>query len=195
MRLAQKIAWQVAKRLPSIDVADLTSEAVIALHDAVEQFDPSRGVPFSAFAWRRVHQRVLDAVRYRLGWVKDRRWEGRRAVSVVSLDAIVEGAPWFDLPTYEPGFDEVEEAVDGRAALAIVPLLLERLTRRETRVLRLRLEGRSLAEIGADLGVTDSRICQIERHIADVAQRSLGLSDAAVAGRRRRRGRPVAGAA
>ena len=58
------IASRLSHRLPpQVECAELVSVGVIGLIDAADRYEPSRGVPFAAFARRRVHGAMLDSLR------------------------------------------------------------------------------------------------------------------------------------
>jgi RNA polymerase sigma factor for flagellar operon FliA len=62
--LVRAIAARVARRLPShVDVNDLINFGVIGLIEALQRFDPTRGVPFKGFAEVRIHGAIMDALR------------------------------------------------------------------------------------------------------------------------------------
>jgi RNA polymerase sigma factor for flagellar operon FliA len=66
--LVKATAHRLAQRLPSqVEVSDLISIGVLGLIDAAGRYRPSLGVPFDAFARRRVHGAMLDALR-ELDW-------------------------------------------------------------------------------------------------------------------------------
>lgn len=66
MEWAAGVARGVAARLPkSFDKESMIQEATIALWKAAEQYDPSRGVPFRAWAWPMVRGAVYMSVRRR----------------------------------------------------------------------------------------------------------------------------------
>jgi predicted transcriptional regulator len=61
---ARRLAEREARKLPRQFTADdLTGPAEAALLDAAAEYDPSRGVPFRAYAVRLIRWRCLDAVR------------------------------------------------------------------------------------------------------------------------------------
>lgn len=63
------IANRIASRLPShVDVDDLINSGVIGLIDALEKFDPSRGIKFKSYAESRIRGAILDNLRS-LDWV------------------------------------------------------------------------------------------------------------------------------
>lgn len=67
--LVKILAQRLAQRLPSqVEVNDLISVGVLGLVEAANRYRPSLGVPFDAFARRRVHGAMLDALR-ELDWV------------------------------------------------------------------------------------------------------------------------------
>jgi RNA polymerase sigma factor for flagellar operon FliA len=67
--LVKSMANRLGRRLPSqVEVSELISVGVMGLIDAATRYRPSLGVPFDAFARRRIHGAMLDALRG-LDWV------------------------------------------------------------------------------------------------------------------------------
>ncbi len=62
--IAQRIA---AKLPPNVEMDDLISAGILGLLDAVEKFDPLRGVKFKTYADRRIKGAILDSLR-NLDW-------------------------------------------------------------------------------------------------------------------------------
>ena len=66
--LVKTLAQRLAQRLPSqVEVSDLIGVGVIGLIDAATRYKPTLGVPFDAFARRRVQGAMLDSLR-ELDW-------------------------------------------------------------------------------------------------------------------------------
>jgi RNA polymerase sigma factor for flagellar operon FliA len=62
--LVKAMAHRLAQRLPSqVEMTDLIGVGVLGLIDAAGRYRPSMGVPFDAFARRRVQGAMLDALR------------------------------------------------------------------------------------------------------------------------------------
>lgn len=62
--LARAIARRTHARLPKgVDLDDLISTAVMGLIEAVDRYDPARGVSFKAYAKHRVLGAILDSLR------------------------------------------------------------------------------------------------------------------------------------
>lgn len=62
--LVRALAGRLAHRVPSqVEVSELISVGVLGLIDAASRFKPTLGVPFDAFARRRIHGAMLDALR------------------------------------------------------------------------------------------------------------------------------------
>lgn len=62
--LVKALALRLARRVPAqVEVNELVSAGVIGLVDAATRYEPSLGVPFDAFARRRVHGAMLDSLR------------------------------------------------------------------------------------------------------------------------------------
>lgn len=61
---AARVARRVKARLPrSVEMADLEAAGDVGLIQAIQNFDPDRGVPFEAFCEHRVHGAILDELR------------------------------------------------------------------------------------------------------------------------------------
>jgi RNA polymerase sigma factor for flagellar operon FliA len=66
--LVKTMAHRLIQRLPAqVEMNDLVSVGVMGLIDAAARYKPSTGVPFDAFARRRVHGAMLDSLR-ELDW-------------------------------------------------------------------------------------------------------------------------------
>jgi RNA polymerase sigma factor for flagellar operon FliA len=64
VHLVRSMASRLGRRLPShVEVSELVSVGVLGLIDAATRYQPSLGVPFDAFARRRIHGAMLDALR------------------------------------------------------------------------------------------------------------------------------------
>jgi RNA polymerase sigma factor for flagellar operon FliA len=64
LSLVKTLAQRLAQRLPSqVEVSDLVSVGVLGLIDAAARYKPTLGVPFDAFARRRVQGAMLDSLR------------------------------------------------------------------------------------------------------------------------------------
>jgi RNA polymerase sigma factor for flagellar operon FliA len=62
--LVRTLAQRLLQRLPSqVNIEDLVSAGVLGLIEAAGRYKPSLGVPFQAFARRRIHGAMLDALR------------------------------------------------------------------------------------------------------------------------------------
>jgi len=66
--LIKHIAHRVAMRLPaSVEMRDLVNAGVLGLLDAIDKFEPERGVKFNTYAEVRVRGAILDSLR-NLDW-------------------------------------------------------------------------------------------------------------------------------
>jgi RNA polymerase sigma factor for flagellar operon FliA len=197
--IAERLA---AKLPPSVDREDLVGAGVLGLLDAVDKYDPARGVLFKTYAEMRVRGAMLDSLRG-LDWaprsVRRRarevetayreieRQQGRaaedeevmrhlglsaaefhallndlRGLSVVGLDSDDEEttASLRQIPD-DPAHDPLRryEQAEAREQLAAA---IERLPERERQVVAFYyLEELTMKEIGAVLGVTESRVSQL----------------------------------
>jgi RNA polymerase sigma factor for flagellar operon FliA len=81
--LVKQVAGRLAHRLPAhVDLSELTSIGVVGLIDAAGRFRPTLGVPFGAFARRRILGAMLDALRD-LDWAPRAVRRMRRDVDAV----------------------------------------------------------------------------------------------------------------
>ncbi|HHV79708.1 MAG TPA: FliA/WhiG family RNA polymerase sigma factor [Firmicutes bacterium] len=67
--LVKYVAGRLSTGLPShVSMDDLYSEGLLGLIDAIEKFDPSRGVKFETYAVARIKGAILDGLR-RMDWL------------------------------------------------------------------------------------------------------------------------------
>ncbi len=67
--LVNRLADQIHARLPpNVDVSDLRSAGVFGLMDAIDAFDPQRGVKFEVYCVPRIRGAILDELR-KMDWV------------------------------------------------------------------------------------------------------------------------------
>jgi RNA polymerase sigma factor for flagellar operon FliA len=197
------VAERLAAKLPPwVDINDLIGAGMLGLLDAVDKFDPSKGVMFKTYAEMRVRGAILDSLRD-LDWAP--RSMRRRAREVEAAYQQVErtkghatevdvaavlGIPVSEFQTLlgelrgltVMELDAVDEDVNGGGASYMLadtrntPLALyetaevrecltrsvDRLPERERQVVALYyVEELTMKEIGAVLGVTESRVSQI----------------------------------
>lgn len=201
--MVQSLARNIHSRLPRhVELDDLVSAGTLGLYDAIDGFDPDRGVPFAAYARLRVRGAIMDSLRAS-DWVPrsvrrkhDQIERARRAVAqrMGRSPTRVEVADAMGLASNE--FDTLEEGAEIRRLHSLdapmsheseVPLIdqtpsdldvlsdlldselreqiykaIQVLPARErTAVHGYYLEGKQLKEVGAELGVTESRACQL----------------------------------
>jgi RNA polymerase sigma factor for flagellar operon FliA len=85
--LVKTLAQRLAHRLPSqVEVSELVSVGVLGLIDAAGRYKPSTGVPFDAFARRRVQGAMLDSLR-ELDWAPRSLRRLRRDVDTAIINA------------------------------------------------------------------------------------------------------------
>jgi RNA polymerase sigma factor for flagellar operon FliA len=209
--LVKALAQRLAQRLPAqVEMTDLVSVGVLGLIDAATRYKASTGVPFEAFARRRVQGAMLDALRD-LDWaprslrkmrrdldsaIGRLRHELKREPNDVEIAAAMNlseteydrlldqvkslelGAlRQLDAPNQEGGslLELVIDPEEGPEARLERSELREHLARalatlpdRERQILALYYEEElTMAEIGAVIGVCESRVSQL---------RSLALS-------------------
>jgi RNA polymerase sigma factor for flagellar operon FliA len=203
--LVKTLAQRLAQRLPSqVQVNDLVSVGVLGLIDAAGRYKPTLGVPFDAFARRRIHGAMLDSLRD-LDWAPrslrrlrrdvdsaiatlrsklDREPEeaeiaGELSLSTAEYERVLEQLRSLDIGSIrsldapsEDGTPRLELCVDPDEGAAyqlerkelrqFLARAIEELPERERQILALYYEEElTLAEIGAVIGVCESRVSQL----------------------------------
>ena len=107
---AAEIARMLHRNLPpAFQVEDLEQEARVAVWHCTRHYDPSRGVPFAAYAFPRVKGRVLMSVRRR-------RWTEATAEGAIAASQPADSA--------DPGdaIQRAQEAEQLRTGLGKLPV-------------------------------------------------------------------------
>ena len=164
------IATQAARyamrryRLPTQEYADVLSDAALGATQAALRWDAARGARRS-WLYTRANGAIIDGLRAS-GYVPRARYaRGTRVEDLpahmlppIPLDAPHSDDPNLTLDGLAPAPDMIE-AADTRIALAQA---LACLTDKERRVLlAVTVEGYTLQQVAAALGVTEGRACQI----------------------------------
>jgi RNA polymerase sigma factor FliA len=77
--MVRYIASRKARELPAhCDVDDLASAGLVALLEAIDRFDPTKGASFEQYAWTRVAGALVDELRKQDWASRSVRREGRR---------------------------------------------------------------------------------------------------------------------
>jgi len=158
VELARRVARHAACRVPSHAIRDdAESAGLLGLVEAADRFDPSRGVPFDAFARRRVQGAVLDFLRGEDPLSRDERKKVRAGGNEMAEPEFV---------NFDDLADFLGAQVDGHDGESIlmkthVRAKVRLLPAADQRLLALYYgEEQTLREVGAALGVTESRVCQ-----------------------------------
>lgn len=202
--LVKYLASRLARRLPpQVEVSELVSIGVLGLIDAASRYRASLGVPFDAFARRRIHGAMLDALR-ELDWAprslrklqknldttitnlrhsQKREPESEEIAAALNLstkdyDKMLDQLKAVDIAVVR----EVDQSDDSRSLLDVamdssegphaqlerrelrrhLAGALAKLPERERQILALYFEEElTLAEIGAVIGVGESRVSQL----------------------------------
>ncbi len=222
--LVKILAQRLAHRLPSqVEVSELVSVGLLGLIDAASRYQPSLGVPFDAFARRRVQGAMLDSLRD-LDWAPRslrrlrrevdaaiatvRRRVGREpeegeiaaelSMTPAAYDKAIEQLKVLEVGVIRP-LDATDEDGASRLELCIdtaegastqlerkelrahLARAIEQLPPRERHILSLYYEEElTLAEIGAVIGVTESRVSQLRSlavsRLRTLLKQSLGMA-------------------
>ena len=164
---------------------DVESAALIGLIDAVDRYDPARGVPFEGYAGLRIRGAVLDELRR----VDDHtRGERRRAREVdadtqpeigaygatLSLDMLLETGDrdW-------AAEDETTDRYEDQDLRMRVETALDCLPPRQREVLaRYYGDSLTLRESAVKMGISEARACQLHgRAILNLRRELAGLAE------------------
>lgn len=148
------LAYHYSKKRPiiGIDRDENESEALFCLTRAAANFDPALGFKFSTFAWSVWINHRKDAHRE-----SQMETKGYLTAQTAYHD---DKAKMFDPQDKQPGPDEIAEKKD---ELEDKLKRFSVLNLRAKEVLQKRMEGKTLFEIGQELGITRERVRQIEK--------------------------------
>ena len=168
--LAKRIALYMARDRPRyVDRDDVVGWAMLGLVDAGRKFDPTLGVPFEMYAGRRIKGAVLDGFR-EMDWLTVRQRQANPDVPPpLSLSSERDEEYGFDVDRVTP--DRFE---DGTVDRVTIQAVLGVLSGRDQRILVERVVyGRTQEDVGAEFGVTGSRVNQIVSRAARLLREEL----------------------
>lgn len=215
--LLRQVSGRFSAGLPvGVDREDMYSYGVFGLMDAIEKFDPERGIKFETYAPPRIRGAIIDHVRT-LDWVPrsvrtrvkelekarlelelilgrepcDAEMADKLGVSVellwtmrsqaaVSPVGTLDSEPHDDeehLSACDTIFDPSANPEDILVAEEIVEIVARAISgmseRSKTIVTLYYIEEMTLAEIGRLMGVTESRVCQLQSKVLQCLHENL----------------------
>jgi len=150
---AHSIAGAYAESIRHVDVKDVKQEAGIALSRAADTYDPSRGIPFRAYAHRCITNR-LDSL-YRAG--QKQAYEQTTLDAPAFSDDVNDETNKDQLPS--PGVDAAREAHRNEVRRALAQGMAQ-LTPNQRKILEARSQGESYQELAVRLGTTKQAVHQ-----------------------------------
>lgn len=157
------------RKWPRADPGELLSAAFEGLIDAAVRWRPEDGVTFQGYARKRIRGEIVD------DW---RRRNGRRGGKLLYPFPVDDDGEVIEsvLAVEDPGFERVNDAV---AAASIVRDLAPKLRDADRFMVTELGRGSTLTEVGARLGVSESRVCQVRAGVASGARHHVaGVCDA-----------------
>ena len=177
-RIARALFW--TKRAAGTDLADLCAYGAEGLIEAADRFDEARGVPFQAFARRRIAGAILDGLR------RERDWFGRGAqgqVTLLRFDHRQASTADNLLGAVADRGDVVEGGWNGRrmcqpsvyGGLEDLAGALDALSNDERQVIELHYyEGRSLSDAGREMEIGRSWASRLHARARAAIRAQLG---------------------
>ena len=183
--LVEFLAMRLGRFVPASFRQDLFSFGVIGLMDAIEKFKPEMGHTFKTYGAVRIRGAMSDGIRT-LNWLP--RGAQQRASRVIekivpmdfqtaTTSVGVRIQDTLSDPHAETPLDGLELQADHDEVVEAIRSLPER---ERTVITRYYFERQRLAQIGLELGVTESRICQLHR-AALVMLRDILMKQRAIA--------------
>lgn len=155
------LAGRIARWMPTraaMGSDDLESAGLLGLIDAVDRFQPDRGVPFEAYAALRVRGAIIDEIRSTIGR-SDRPQQ-------LSLDELLDaGHAVAASDEADPGMDDLRLRVE--RALRTLP------ARQREVLARYYGDSLTLREAGARMGISEARACQLHGRAIAALRRVL----------------------
>ncbi len=159
LALVRQIASSQARRLPShVEYDELVALGNLGMVEARRRYDASRGVPFAAFAAPRIRGAILDGLRHEDPLTREERARCRRDPRMTPSVQLVPDAD----VDHEDSVERADDTLGHRQERAALRRAIDGLPERERRVVeRHFFDELPLRAIGEELGVTESRVCQI----------------------------------
>lgn len=176
--LVRSVSARFWNRVDRSGRGDLFGFGVIGLMDALDKFRPELGSRFESYCPFRIRGAIQDGLRQMAWFPRDaHKRAGRAMTSVAPVDF---HAPRGEsgLPLHETLRDVLEGAVGDGLVLESeheeVTFAIDGLPERERLVVvQHYYRDRRLKDIGSDLGVTESRACQLHRRALSRLQQAL----------------------
>ncbi|HEX2572773.1 MAG TPA: sigma-70 family RNA polymerase sigma factor [Polyangia bacterium] len=165
LEMVRRIAGSIVRHLPAhVDREELISLGYMGLVEARERFDASRGVPFAAFAAMRVRGAMLDGLRQIDVVSRGERARLRRSNEAASVKRVDFACAESSAAPVAPVDEELASYQQRQLLWKAFRVLSER---QRLIVQRYFFEEQPLKTIGKELGLSESRICQIVAEVVD----------------------------
>ena len=150
---AHSIAGAYAESIRHVDVKDIKQEAGVALCRAADTYDPSRGIPFRAYAHACITNRLKSL--YRAG--QKQAHEQTTLDAPAFFDDVNDETHKDQIPS--PGVDAAREAHRNEVRRALAQGMAQ-LTPNQRKILEARSQGESYQELAVRLGSSKQAVHQ-----------------------------------
>jgi RNA polymerase sigma factor (sigma-70 family) len=167
--LVRRIALRLRPVAPEAEFDELISVGTIGLIEAIDRYDPDRGVPLANFAYLRIKGAIIDEGRRQVG--------ARLGSNLVSLHQTTVGdaGSEADIELVDLSTDPTSPAPSVHVELSELLTAVSRLPSRERGIVVLHVKGFTVAEIADLEGCSRSRASQL------LTQAHLRLEEATAA--------------
>lgn len=166
--LVLRLASMVAARHSDSDIDDLVQDGLIAVCQSIDHYDTKTGYRISTLAWRNILWKLrssmcnLSTIRLTQSAIKnlpvDKRHILQNPIDIDSLDT--SSRDWLELKASDDV--ESDQLASETEIASRVQRAIDRLPQRYKEVVRMRMAGKTLQEVGEVYGITRERVRQIE---------------------------------
>ena len=184
LSLVEFLANRLGRHVPPSYRPDLFGFGAIGLMDALDKFKPELGFRFETYSSRRIRGAMSDGMRT-LNWLpRGAKERASRVIeTIIPIDFQTAHSPSgvrLEDCLSDPMDGSALEMLELRADHEEVVDALKTLPEREKLIVHEHYyKSRRLAEIGVDMGITESRVCQLHRRALRMLQEALTANEAA----------------
>lgn len=167
-KLAYWMTYKIAKETNHFEqLEDLKCVAFIALIEAVDTYDESKGWKLSSWVTQKVKYKIIDHLRCEMQEDGGRgaprgEWHASRVADCVLVDGETDTKYTEFVGGEELKYEELEDSMTDTVTLHnFSQWLMNRLSERDYDIYLAWVSGRKMKDVGKEFGISESRVCQI----------------------------------